>query len=150
MLAQSVSHRSTAVLGAEYVNFVAVPLPAPRSLLPQHHPRLHLDHVDFELCSLHPELDRLAKHLLRPLRPIQPHRLGARLQPERPDQPDHPEKMIGMKMREEDLGQRKAYPVAHHLALGALTTLEQQSLPFADEGDTGDIPFYGGPGSTGA
>src|SRR5207244_5911161 len=47
--------------------------------------------------------------------------------------------MIGMKMREENLRQRKAHPVAHHLALGALTTLEQQRLAFAREGHGGDV-----------
>src|SRR5205809_1897024 len=148
MLAQSVPDGSPTMLRCKDVDLIRIPHPASR--IPNHLTGLDFADLDFELCSLHPELDRLAKHLLRPLRPIQPHRLGARLQPERPDQPDHPKKMIGMKMREEDLGQRKAHPVAHHLALGALTALEQQSLPFADEGDTGDIPFYGGPGSTGA
>src|SRR5438046_4864126 len=44
-----------------------------------------------------------------------------------------------MEMREEDLRQRKAHPVAHHLALGALTTLEQQRLAFAHEGHGGDV-----------
>src|SRR5881396_1457510 len=112
MLAQSVPDGSPTMLRCKDVDLIRIP---------HHLTGLDFADLDFELCSLRPELDRLAKHLLRPLRPIQPHRLGARLQPERPDQPDHPEKMIGMKMREEDLGQRKAYPVAHHLALGALT-----------------------------
>src|SRR5213592_1464844 len=40
MLLERVPDRSPTVLGPEYVNFVAVPLPAPRSLLPQRHPRL--------------------------------------------------------------------------------------------------------------
>src|SRR5437773_2245116 len=44
-----------------------------------------------------------------------------------------------MKMREENLRQRKAHPVAHHLALGALTTLEQERLAFAREGHGGDV-----------
>src|SRR2546422_2102091 len=47
--------------------------------------------------------------------------------------------MIGMKMREENLRQRKAHPVAHHLALGALTTLEKQRLAFAHESHGGDV-----------
>src|SRR2546425_5512931 len=124
------------------MNLVAVPLPAPRSLLPQHHPRLHLDDVDLERHALHPELKRLREQLLRPFRPIQPHRLRSHLQPQRPDQSDHSEKMIGMKMREEDLRQRKAHPIAHHLALGALTTLEQQRLAFAHESHGGDVALY--------
>src|SRR6266699_1385487 len=142
MLAQSVAHRSTPVLGPENVTLVAVPLPAPRSLLPQHHPWFHLDDVDVERDALHAELNRLTEHLLRALGSVEAHRLGTRLQPERPNQPDHPEKMIGMKMREEDLRQRKAHPVAHHLALGALTTLEQESLAFAHEGHRGDVALH--------
>src|SRR5256885_6751695 len=45
--------------------------------------------------------------------------------------------------REEDLRQRKAHPVAHHLALGALAALEQQSLAFAHEGHRGDVALDG-------
>src|SRR5213594_2389090 len=52
--------------------------------------------------------------------------------------------MIGMKVSEKDLRQRKAHPVAHHLALGALTTLEQQRLAFAHEGHGGDVALDGG------
>src|SRR5438094_353473 len=44
-----------------------------------------------------------------------------------------------MKMREENLRQRKAHPVAHHLALGALTTFEEESLAFAHESHSGDV-----------
>src|SRR2546428_12079899 len=47
--------------------------------------------------------------------------------------------MIGMKVGEEDFRQRKAHPIAHHLALGALTTLEQQRLAFAHESHGGDV-----------
>src|SRR5207247_11322201 len=47
--------------------------------------------------------------------------------------------MIGMKVSEKDLRQRKAHPIAHHLALGALTTLEQQRLAFAHESHGGDV-----------
>src|SRR5882762_6604430 len=51
--------------------------------------------------------------------------------------------MIGVKVREEDLRQRKAHPVAHHLALGALAALEQQSLAFAHESHGGDVALDG-------
>src|SRR5437762_13536093 len=47
--------------------------------------------------------------------------------------------MIGMKVSEKDLRQRKAHPIAHHLALGALTTLEQQRLAFAHESHGGAV-----------
>ncbi len=122
MLAQRVPDRAAPVLGPEYMNFVRLPPPASR--VPNHFARLHLDDVDIEGNSLHAELNRLAEQLLRALGSVEAHRLGARLQPQRPDQPDHTEKMIGMKMREEDLRQRKAHPVTHHLALGAFAALE--------------------------
>src|SRR2546427_7779323 len=55
VLLERVPDRSPTVLGPEYVNFVAVPLPAPRSLLPQRHPRLYLNDLDFERDSLDAE-----------------------------------------------------------------------------------------------
>src|SRR2546422_9727813 len=73
-------------------------------------------------------------------------RSHARLKSERADQPDHAEKVIRVEIGKEDLGQREAHAVAHHLALRALAALEEQRLAFAHEGDTGDIPFHGGPG----
>src|SRR6266550_7675341 len=79
VLLERVPDRSPTVLGPEYVNLVAVPLPAPRSLLPQRHPRLYLDDVDLERNALHPELKRLREQFLRPLWPIQPHRLRSHL-----------------------------------------------------------------------
>jgi hypothetical protein len=51
-----------------------------------------------------------------------------------------------MKVREEDFGQRKTHPVAHHLALGALATLEQQCFPLAVNGEATDVPFDCWPG----
>src|SRR2546430_17251132 len=131
------------MLRGKHVN--VVPFPFPLSPFPDY-PWFHFLDLDVEGNALHPQLQRLREQLLRPLRPIQPHRLGPRLQPERPNQPDHPEKMIGMKMREEDLRQRKAHPVAHHLALRALAALEQESLAFADKRHRGDVALDGWPG----
>src|SRR5713226_6531148 len=54
--------------------------------------------------------------------------------------------MVGVKMREEDLRQREAHPVAHHLALGALAALEQQRFAFADKRHRGDVALYRRPG----
>jgi hypothetical protein len=54
--------------------------------------------------------------------------------------------MIGVKVREEDLGQREAHAVAHHLALGAFAALEEQCLPLAVNGEAGDVSFDGWPG----
>src|SRR5690348_4509769 len=111
-----------------------------------HVARFDLSYSHLERDPLHAQPQRALEQLLRALRAIQRHRVGARLQPQRPDQPDHAEKMIGVKVREEDLGQRKAHPVAHHLALGAFATLEEEGLPFANHGDSGHVSLYGGAG----
>src|SRR5438093_5183628 len=64
VLLERVPDRSPTVLGPEYMNLVAVPLPAPRSLLPQRHPGLHLDDVHLERHPFHPELKGLREQLL--------------------------------------------------------------------------------------
>src|SRR5438094_9412361 len=122
MLTQRVSHRSAAVLRGEDVD----PIPVAASASPnlQNLPRPYLDDLDLKRHPLDSELNRLAEYLLSPPRPIQPHRLGARLQPQRANQSDHAKEVVRVKMREEDLRQRKAHPVTHHLALGALAALE--------------------------
>src|SRR5207248_4593201 len=146
MLTQRISHRSAAMLRREHVNLVR--LPPPGSRLPNRFAWLHLDDFDLERNALHPELNRLAEYLLSPPRPIQPHRLGARLQPQRANQSDHAKEVVRVKMREEDLRQRKAHPVTHHLALGALAALEQESLAFAYQSHSRHIALYGGASST--
>ncbi len=109
-----------------------------------HVARLDLADLDLKRDSLDPELDRLTEYLLRAAGTVQRHRFHARLETQRADQPDHPQKMIGVKVREEDLGQSEAHAVAHHLALGPLATLEQQRLTFAHEGDTRDVALDSG------
>src|SRR2546425_2888678 len=141
VLLERVPDRPPTVLRGEGVDRIPVAAGASANL-----PRLDFNDLNLEGNSLHSELDRLAEYLLRAFRAIQHHGLRPRLKSERADQSDHPEKMVGVKMREEDLRQREAHPVAHHLALGALAALEQESLAFAHEGDTGDIPLYGGTG----
>src|SRR6267143_1919781 len=54
--------------------------------------------------------------------------------------------MIGVEVGEEDLGERERHPKAHHLALGALATLEQQRLALSLQGQRGDVALHGGPG----
>ncbi len=54
--------------------------------------------------------------------------------------------MIGVKVGEEDLGQRKAHPVAHHLALGAFAAFEQERLALAMDGEATDVSFDCWPG----
>src|SRR5437867_2840135 len=105
----------------------------------------HLLDLDIEWHPLNAQRDRLGENPLRSLRTIEAHRLLPSLQPQRTDKPDDAQEMIGVKVREEDLGQRKAHPVAHHLALGALAALEQQRLAFAHESESADVPLDGGP-----
>src|SRR5256885_9465769 len=124
------------MLRGKHVN--VVPFPFPLSPFPDYPWFPFLD-LDVEGTPPPPQLERLREQLLPPLRPIQPHRLGARLQPERANQSDHAEEVVRVKMRKKNLGQRKAHPIAHHLALGPLTTLEQESLAFAHEGHRGDV-----------
>jgi hypothetical protein len=50
---------------------------------------------------------------------------------------------------EEDVTEREAHPVAHHLALGTLAAIEQEHLPFPLHGETGDVPVDGGTGGAG-
>src|SRR5437867_11628695 len=130
-------------------NVNAVPFPLPPSPVPNDVTGLDLPDVDLERDPLDPELDRLTEHLLRAAGTVQRHGFSARLEAEGADQPDYAEKMIGMKVREEDLGQRKAHPVAHHLALGALAALEEQGLTFAHESESANVPLDGGPSSAG-
>ena len=52
-----------------------------------------------------------------------------------------------MEVREKDVVDVEGDPVAHHLALRALTAVEQESFSFAEERDGGDVPFNGWPGS---
>src|SRR5205807_3767384 len=147
VLAQCVADGSPTVLGAKHLNLVRGARCAVAAVVgPYHVARFDLSDVDPERNSLDTQLDCLAKHFLGALRAIQYHWLGARLQPERTNQPDHSEKMVGVKMREEDLGQGEAHPVAHHLALGALAALEQERLALAHQRHRGDVALHGGTG----
>ena len=130
------------MLGPEGMYIVRIPHPASR--IPLHRPRLQLMNLDLERHPFHAESDRALEQLLGPFRPVQLDRLLAPLQPQRAQQPDHPQEMIGVKVREKDLGQGKAHPIAHHLALGAFAALEQQRLPLAHQGEAGDVALDGG------
>jgi hypothetical protein len=46
------------------------------------------------------------------------------LKTQRPNQPDDAKEVVGMEMGEEDLGQREAHAIPHHLALRAFPTFE--------------------------
>src|SRR6266571_3668518 len=113
-------------------------------------PGLHFDDLHRERYALDAELHRGGQHLLRTLGTVQEQGLRPPLQSERSDQSDDSEEMIGMKVGEEDFGQRKAHPVAHHLALGAFAAFEEERLAFAMNGEATDVPFDGWPGGGGA
>src|SRR5881409_3345906 len=77
MLLERVPDRSPPMLRGEGVDRIPVAASASPNL--HNLPRLDFNDLDFERDSLHPELKRLRKQLLRPLRPIQPHRLRSHL-----------------------------------------------------------------------
>src|SRR5438132_8916650 len=133
------------MLSGECMDVVAIP----RRCAFQSIAGLHFGDFDGEWDPLDAELHRGAQYLLRSFGAIQKKRLRPPLQAERPDQSDDTEKMIGVKVGEEDFRQRKAHPVAHHLALGAFTTLEEQRLALAMNGEAGDVALDGGPGGRG-
>jgi len=76
--------------------------------------------------------------------------LGARLERQRAEQAEQSEKMIGMKVREENIAQRERDAVAHHLALSALAAVDKQRFPLADEREGGDAALDGGARGGGA
>src|SRR3989449_9769278 len=137
VLLQRVADRSSAVLRRKHQNVVLFPLPPSPAFYRVS--RLHLAHLDYKRHPSDPQLQRLRQQLLRSLRTVQPQRLGARLQPQRAHNPDHAEEVVGVEMGEEDLREREAHAVAHHLALGALAALEQQRLTLTHEGEGGDV-----------
>src|SRR4029077_3598127 len=143
MLFDDVADRGTAaMLGRECMDVVAIP----RRRAFHSIAGLHFGDFDGEWNSLDAELHRGAQYLLRSFGAVQKQRLRPPLQTERPDQSDDTEKMIGVKGGEKDFRQRKAHPVAHHLALRAFPTLEEQRLALAMNGEAGDVALDGGPG----
>ena len=83
-------------------------------------------------------------------RPPQAQRLRAPLERHRPHQPDHADHVVGVEVREEDVGERERDAVAHHLPLRALAAVEQQRLALAHDGERGDVAFDGGARGGGA
>src|SRR5207237_9868179 len=116
----------TTVLRGEHLNLVRGARCAVAAVVrPYHVARFDLSDVDPERNSLDTQLDCLAKHFLGALGAIQYHRLGSRLETERADESDDSEKMVRVKMREEDVGQREAHAGAHHLGLGSVTAFQR-------------------------
>src|SRR3989449_1699321 len=128
-----------------------VPVPLPPSPFPSHRvPGFYFVDLDGKRHTLDTELHGGAQDLLRALGTVQKQRLRPPLETERSDQSNDAQEMIGVKVREKDLGQRKADAVAHHLALGAFAALEQERLAFAVNGEAADVPFDCWPGGGGA
>ena len=145
VLFEDVAERGTAaVFSRKRVDVVAIPL------LPHGVPRFDFRDLDGKGDPFDAELHGRAQDFLGAFGTVQQERLGPPLKPERSDQSDDAQKMIGMKVGEEDLGKREADPVAHHLALGPLTALEQQRLTLSVNGEATDVPFDCWPGGGGA
>src|SRR5437588_4817436 len=108
---------------------------------------LYFDDLHGKRYALDAQLHRRGQHLLRTPGTVQEERLGAPLQAQRPNQSNDAQEMIGVEVGEEDFGQREAHAVAHHLALRAFAALEQQRLALTMNCNSGDVSFYGGPGS---
>src|SRR5437879_1469660 len=141
-LYECIANGSAAALRGKSLDRVRVPCPVSR--VPFDPSRLQFPDLAPERHPFHAEFDRALEQPLRAFGAVQLDRLLAPLQPQGAQQADHPEKMIGVKVREKDLGQGKAHAVAHHLALGAFAALEQQRLPLAHQGEAGDVALDGG------
>src|SRR5207253_10771947 len=137
VLPYRIADRPAAMVRCKHVNIVLFPLPPSPAFY--RISRLHFLDLDGKRHPFHPQLHRLPQQLLRPPRPVQPHRLLPPLKPERADQPDHAEDVVRVEMREEDVGERERHAVAHHLALRPLAALEQQGLPLAHESEGGNV-----------
>ena len=108
--------------------------------------RFYLGDFDGERDAFDAQLHGRAQDFLGALGAVQQQRLRAPLQAQRSNQSDDAEEVVGVEVGEEDLGQRKAHPVAHHLALGAFAAFEQQRLTLAVNCKTADVPFDCWPG----
>src|SRR6267143_2504286 len=143
VLSEDVSERRTAaVFSGKRADVVAIPFCGTGYGISG----LYFDDLDGKRYALDAELHRRGQHLLRALGTIQEEWLRPPLQAQRPNQSNDAQEMIGVKVGEEDLGERKAHPVAHHLALGAFAALEQERFAFAMDGEARDVPFDCGPG----
>src|SRR5688500_8586850 len=93
--------------------------------------------------SLDAEAFGASKHLARAAWSPEMKCIGASLERHGAHQPDDAEHMVGVKVCEEDVAQREGHAVAHHLSLGAFTTIDQQRLSLAYDGDRRDVALDG-------
>ena len=68
-------------------------------------------------------------------------RFSARSERQGAKQAEEAEKVIGMKVREENISDRERDSVAHHLALSAFAAIDEHGLTFADERDRRNTAF---------
>src|SRR5262245_39861654 len=93
--------------------------------------RFNFCDLDGERGSLEAERLGAAQHTARATGPPQSKPFRAALQRHRAHQSDHAEQMIRVKVRKEDVFERKRDSVAHHLPLRAFAAIEHQRLAFA-------------------
>ena len=112
--------------------------------------RLQLRDLDGERQSVHAELFGTFEHSYSAARTPEAKKLRTSLKGHRTHESDHAEEVVGVKVCEEDVGQGKRDSIAHHLPLGALTAVEQQSFAFAYDRERGDTALDCGTRSGGA
>ena len=56
---------------------------------------------------------------------------------------DDAENVVDVHVRKKNVAQREGDAVAHHLALGALSAVEQERLAFTNDRDRADTPLDG-------
>src|SRR5688500_12422704 len=120
MLDQRITERTDAVLCLVGNNVVVTAV--------QHRSRRVLMNSDLERHALDAEMHGLVQNLTRAFRPMQVHGIFAPLQAHRSEQTDDAEGMIGVRVCEDDVVDREAGGVAHHLPLRALAAVEHHQL----------------------
>jgi hypothetical protein len=133
VLDERVAHRRHArVLDGERHHVVLVAAPDGRA-------RLDLDHLDREAHAVAAERHRLAQHARRAARAPQPQHLRAPLELQRAREPHDAEQVVGVRVREEDVGEGERHAVAHHLPLRPLAAVDEDRLALAHHGDRRDV-----------
>src|SRR5690606_10231175 len=106
--------------------------------------RLEVRHREREGQLLVPDAFGTLEQRLRATRAPDAERGLAELQRERLQQAQRTEEVIGVEVREEQILEREAHAVAHHLALRAFAAVEHQRLALAQQRDGGEATFDGG------
>jgi hypothetical protein len=142
MLRQRVPDRIGPVLGLEDDDVVLVSSQAIA--------RADLADLDRKLVALDAEVDRGAEHAGGAAGAVQRHRRRPVLKSHGPEEPGDAEQVVGVVVAEEDFGEGEADGVPHHLPLVALPAVEEDGLPFALDGQPGDVAIDGRRSGAGA